>query len=132
MDEYIRSIVYTFSFKNSYEADRMLKKHYETVFGIFDHRAIKVRKDKPLSGMAVNAGNTIGPDAITRYLLDAYEENHIYDISKLTFREYCALTRVERTSMDERCTALWVRRKKREEEGASGILNDINKTLKST
>lgn len=92
LDQYLNYILENFRFSSMFQADRVLKKHYETVFGVFDHRPVSTKNLRPLSGQAILEGNDIGENYEFNNLLDQYEDLDIYNYTKLTFSEYCTLS----------------------------------------
>lgn len=127
MDAYLQGIIYTFGFDNHYQADRTLKKHYETTFGIFDHRTVSTKGRRPLSGMAALPGNTIGADYITEHLIDSYDKNGIYDVLKMSFREYCLLTPYEMKRINKKCLSIKTRKEREESNTNNAQLAEFNK-----
>lgn len=121
LTEYINWILANFKFNNYWEADRVLKKHYETVFGIFDHRASQVGSTRPWSGMAHLPGNSLGKYYDIEYLIDKYEENGIWDILHIDFHEYITYPPIKMKELDDKCRTIKDRKaKKKEEEEAEG------------
>lgn len=112
----------------------MLKKHYETVFGIFDHRANVIGNTRPLSGMASLPGNEIGGFRDIDYLLNKYEDLKIYDITKMSYFEYTSLSVERMEQLDNTCKRIKERRdraaeykERAEAEAVNNILSGKNK-----
>lgn len=92
MDSYLKFILFNFSFENIYQADRVLKKHYETVFEIFDHRPKSTKGKRPWSGMAALENNIPEKDPLPN-LIDEFYQSGILKVLGMTFLEYIQLPR---------------------------------------
>ena len=90
MNEYLRFILHNFSFDNTYQADRVLKKHYETAFEIFDHRTKSTKGLRPWSGMAA-LDNNLPDKTVVSNLIDEYNDCGVKEVLNMTFLEYINL-----------------------------------------
>lgn len=98
---YLAGILDNFSFDNWYQADRVLKKHYETTFGIFNHRDPDVRQNRPHAGAAVLPGNICSKSFVAEFLINDYRESGFQDILKMSFTEYCQIPQYLLSEMKE-------------------------------
>lgn len=114
MDEYLQWILENFRFPDRYAADRMLKKHYETTFGIFNHRDPDKVGSRPWVGMACLPGNSPGKNYIYEGLLPEYHRLRIKDILGLTFFDFLELTPAEMKAIRVQCEK--ISRRKEEED----------------
>lgn len=125
--EYIQHIIQTFRFKTKNEADRLLKLHYETTFGIINHQAaIDAGGPEPDSALRHPGMNVGGYDVIER-LLRNYEEFHVYDITKMSFLEYIALPKPMMYSMNLQCQKLSQLRDKAKAEMEKAGLEELTR-----
>lgn len=113
MDAYINFILENFRYDSYPLADRALKMHYETTFNIFDHRASTLKGQRPFSSQAYHAGHDKGPLYYIEYLIDTYNENQVYDFTKMDWATYCQLTP---DAMSRLHTKLSERRRRKSEE----------------
>ncbi len=134
MQEYIRFILHNFSFENTVQADMVLKKHYETVFEIFDHRIKSTQGRRPWSGIAALPNNTPEKNPIAN-IVDEYYESGIKDILGITFFEYIRIPRTVAEGLCEKTRAIKKRLKDEETESASSsdailkkLLGDSNRS----
>lgn len=100
---YTKFIIREFAFNTWYQADRVLKKHYETIFGIFDHRTTPETAKRPFLGQAALEGNTLGSDEGLILFLTDYERKGIEAHTKMSFEKYLTLSREQRLMVDKYC-----------------------------
>lgn len=112
MDAYVYFILENFKYDSIIEADRALKMHYETTFGIFDHRASVLKGKRPWSSQAYHAGYDRGETYAFKYLLRPYLENGIKDI--MTFERYCSLSTMQLNELNAEMSQ--INKRKKEEE----------------
>lgn len=118
MDEYVNFILENFRYESYVEADRALKMHYETTFGIFDHRAQTLQGKRPFSSQAYHAGYDKGPQYAFTYLVKSYVEHQVKEFLDLSFSDYCTLSHDQMNQLHE--TLGEIRRRKREEDEIRG------------
>lgn len=116
MDDYLQGILRNFKFANWHQADRVLKKHYETTFGVLDHSAETVRRGRPWSGMAALPGNTPGPHYVHRYLIREYHDAGVKDILDMSFEKFIELPPYEMKQVKDECRR--IRQQKERDEAA--------------
>lgn len=93
----------------------MLKQHYETTFGIFDHRATTLKGQRPWSSIAHLPTNSPGKYYDVEYLIDKYHENGIWDILHISFDMYASLPPHKMLEIDAKCHKLKVKKEQFED-----------------
>lgn len=129
LGSYMQYIVESFSFENWVHADRVLKKHYETVFSIYDHRSMKGRAPRPFSGQAALPSNLIDDDIYFRDIIEEYHESGIYDIARMELNEYLFLSRDHRRIITKTCKTIKDRRTQVQEEESIRQQTEIKNML---
>lgn len=114
---------------NAVQADRVLKKHYETVFGIYDHRVIPGKVVRPLSGQAALPGNTYDDDRYLSDIIEEYSDAWIYELTKKSLDEYMSLSRENRKRVTRICKDIKDRRLRDKEAAEAAAANAISNTL---
>lgn len=111
----------------------MLKQHYETTFGIFDHRAETLRGQRPWSSMAHLPTNSPGKYYDVEYLIEKYHTNGIWDILHISFDSYAMLPPQKMKEVDAKCLKLKTKKEKFEDEEFSNekrkAMSEINKVI---
>lgn len=129
LDAYINFILHNFSFINSFDADKILKKHYETTFEIFDHRPAHQVVKRPMSGMAALPNNTPEKNPISN-LVDEYHSLGIKDILGISFFEYMLIPRTLIEDIKEKVNAIKARMEA-EQSNSDSATRELLKSLQS-
>lgn len=116
MDAYINFILENFHYSSMADADRALKMHYETTFGIFDHRSVTLKGKRPWSSQAFHAGCDPGGLYAFEHLIDSFVEHEVKDILNMSWEVYCTLTHDQLKSLHGKLSK--IKRVKFEEQEA--------------
>lgn len=131
-DVYLRGIIENFAFKTMARADIVLKQHYETVFGIFDHRQASASNTRPLVAMAFTPGRDTGQHEALTLRLQAYEDAHVFDICKMTFIEYMQMTRYAQHELTVKCRKIFAQREADEEARRQRMQQELANGMNAT
>lgn len=104
--EYIQHIIQTFHFKTKNEADRFLKLHYETTFNIIDHRAAFVNSKIEPNAQLRHPGMHVGGYDVIERLLREYEEFRVYEITHMSFLDFCCVPKPAMLALKNQCLKL--------------------------
>ncbi len=129
LGSYVQFILENFSFKNWVQADRVLKKHYETVFSIHDHRVMAGKTPRPFAGQAALAGNTLDMEPFYRDIVEEYTESGFFEATKMSILEYLQLSREQRRLLVKICKTIRDQRQQTQEEETQRQQNQINAVL---